>query len=324
MDAMIRPCSASLLALALTCAAPAAAQTPPPPADPAPPVAPVPPREWRGELGGALAGSVYSIDYPAVSAHGNRAQGTAGLTYYPRPVREDGTSPLTLLPFFQHASTVSLSVGGHGWVTRPPPGSSGDRSSRGLAVTPSADVYLTRFLVLGVGLSYGYEALQTPGESHQGHGFGARAGLGLHLADTRFDLIYSFSAQQVDGAFAPLEWGSLGFSLFSVFARTVSLGLSGNVNARGGGAGASVNYHPARDIGLFLSGGASWGRYDNGPSYGSYGVSPGLAGWISDSFRLGGSYRLQLTHLPTQSVGGATYGYDQLEHTLELNALLRF
>jgi hypothetical protein len=42
------------------------------------------------------------------------------------------------------------------------------------------------------------------------------------------------------------------------------------------------------------------------------------------SARLETYYRLQFLHIPAQSVGGAMYGYDEVDHTLTVAALVRF
>lgn len=323
-----------LLLLAVTGTSPAAAQTadpaaappePPPPAAVAPPEPPPTASSW--EQGDELFGTIYALNYPSlpVPLHGNRAGGSAGLAYLTRPVVDDGTSPRSLLPFLQRASRVTVGVGGYGWVTRPPAGYTGaDRTSQGLTVGPSVDVYVARFLALTAGLSYGYDVLHDTGQSARTHSFGARGGLGLRVGDTRVDLTYTFSTASTEGSFAPLEWGSLGLSAYTVFSRAFSLRLDGNVGARGGGGGAGLGLYLGRDLGLFLDGSGAHGTYRNGPSYDTYGGTAGFSYWVAPVVRMALYYRLQLTHLPQQSIGTTVYGYDQTENGLTVAALARF
>jgi len=293
---------------------------------PRPPAAP---SSW--ELEGILAGSVYTINQPTLpgnlgppppSASGNSGGGTLDVVRFLAPVVDDG-APRTLQPFLQRTSALSLSIGGGGFVTRNPNGGE-NRTDVNLPVGLGANMYVTRWLALTASIGYQYDLLHDVGVDQTTHSMTGSAGFGLRTGDARFDVSYTFTANDVNGSFAPLRWGTIEGTAYAVIERRVALTVWGQALQDGGAGGAGLDVYPTQDFCFFLSGFGARGEVysqdlmvDRGSGQG------GLAYWVTPVTQLGVYYTLTYNDVPLQMLDQVTYGYTQLQHTLALYARLR-
>jgi hypothetical protein len=299
---------------------PAAAQSGPPHSLPA--VGP----SWQ--LGATLSGSLYSVDSVPVAGgispdtKGRSASGALEVIRYLAPLVDDG-SPRSLEPFLQRASTISASLGGGGFATENPYGSR-DRTSANLGARAGMNVYLARYLALTAAFGYGYSVLHDVISNHERHGFSGSAGLGLRVGDARLDASYTFAASNVDGTFAPLQWGSVQLSAYVVLARFFTLSPWGRVMPHGGEGGLDLGLYATRDLGFFLGGFGGRSAFSSSDVlFNRYGGSAGLSYWAVSRARLAAYYRPTYTDVSPQVVDGLMYGYRQLDHSISLEVAVR-
>jgi hypothetical protein len=281
-------------------------------------------RAFRWQLDAGLLGTLYTIHYlpPDLYVKGNRVNGSLTASRAFEPVVDD-SAPRSLQPFLQRASTFSVSLGGSGFVTRAPFGGE-NRTDAALGVGAGLDVYLARFLAVTGGIGYGYDVLADVGLSHQTHKFSASAGIGLRVADTRFDVSYTFVADDIDGTFAKLRWGSVALSVYAVFARQFIVNLRGNVNQEGGTGSADLGLYLEKDLGLFLGGFGGKVHYLDDTYAIRYGGDAGVSYWVAPGARFSAYYQLTVNDMPFQQTTQGVFDYNQVEHGLSLGLLLRF
>jgi hypothetical protein len=284
----------------------------------------LPLRASRWQIDASLFGSVYSLHYPGadLDVHGNRASGSLSATRFLAPVVDDA-APRSLQPFLQRASALYASVGGYGFVTRPPFGGQ-NRADAGLGAGAGLDVHVTPVVAVTGGLRYGYDVLDDVSQSDKTHSFSASAGLGLRVDDVRFDVSYTFSASDTNGTFAPLRWGAVGLTFFAVLARKFTLNLQGNVNQEGGSGGVDLGLYVDKNLGLFLGGFGGRSRYLDGVAVIQYGGDAGLSAWITPAARLSAYYQLTVSDVPVQDTARGVLGYSEAQHGLSLGLALRF
>jgi hypothetical protein len=308
---------------------------PEPPGLPPPPAVLPPPRaDARWQLDATLSGDVYSI-HPSQAptsdsdASGKRAAGSLELTRFLTPVVDDD-APRSLQPFLQRAGALSVSIGGSGFDTQYPfnaLSAQNDRTDAHFGTSLGLDVYVTRVFALTAGLGYGYDVLHDPSlfTPQTSHSFSAGAGFGLRGGDTRFDLAYAFSATSVNGTFAPLRWGTLEGTLYTVFDRRFSLGLWGLGLQSGGGGGLDLGFYTTKDFGVFLGGLGEHGElYQDSLVLNRYSGYAGASYWVVPQVRLSGYYTFTANDVPGQ-VGPdvMTSGSLELDHQIQLRASFR-
>lgn len=300
---------------------------PPPPAEPqaltAQPPSPLRASLWQ--LDATLLGGLYSIDHDdsrRPDQQGYRASGRLQGTRFLGPVVDDG-APRSLQPFLQRAGSLSLSVGGRGFVTRNAFRLQ-NRTDAALSAGVSCNVYVARFLALTGGLGYGYDTLHDVQLSNRTHSVAASAGLGLRLDDVRFDVAYSFAAATTNGTFVPLRWGSLALGLYIVLARRLTLNFHGSVTPDGGTGGLDLGLYLTRALGLFLGGSGGSVHFLSGVTGSQYGGNAGLSYWVSSAARLSAYYQLSGIHVPSQQAMAESIGYNEIQHAVSLGLTLRF
>jgi hypothetical protein len=298
----------------------------PPPPEVAPPASVVPRAGAQWQIDGSLSGSVYTLSYAGptnVDVHGNSASGTLGATRFLTPVVDDG-APRSLQPFLQRTSTVYASVGGSGFVTRNP-GSGPNRTDAAFNARAGFDVYVSRYFALFGSFTYGYDVLHDVGTDQATHSFTPSAGFGVRAGDARFNVAYTFSASDTNGAFAPLRWGTLDVSAFVVFERVVRLLLWGRALQGGGMGGGGLEYFPVQDFGIYADGFGGRGQlYISDLAVTRFGGDLGFAAWASPRVRLEAAYTLTRNVYPTQVSQGYSYDLGETRHTLLLASAVRF
>jgi hypothetical protein len=175
--------------------------------------------------------------------------------------------------------------------------------------------------------TYVYDVLHDDraGLDQHTHGVSASGGFGLRPTDeVRVDLLYAFATTDSDGSVAPLRWGSLQGSVFGVIERRVSLNVWGRGIQSGGGGGVDLGVYPTQNLGLAASGYGERGElYADALLVNRFGALVGVSYWFSPRVRLGGNYLFTYNHSPQQTIGTATYAYDDYEHAFELAAAFR-
>lgn len=309
---------------------PSALPPPPPPGVPPPPA---PPRNeapalpgvgpsW--ELDAQASGSLYSLSYPGVSTStsGNAASGSLSVTRFLAPLVDDD-APRSLQPFLQRASSIYIGVGGGGFVTRNP-NAGQDRTDTNFDANAGLDIYLSRYFAVTGELSYGFDVLHDVGVDQDSHLFSGSAGFGLRFGDVLFDASYTFTADDVDGSFAPIRWGSATITAFCVFDRRFTLNIWGTALQDGGEGGLELGYYVTQDFGAFLGGlGARGQLYSEDVLVNRYSGMAGLSYWVGPRTRLAAYYTFVVNDEPTQFVDEIEYGSTQVEHTLELELVAR-
>jgi hypothetical protein len=229
----------------------------------------------------------------------------------------------------QRASELSVSIGGSGFDTQYPSANFTvlDRTDAHFGTGVGLDVYVTRVLALTAALGYGYDVLHDPSfmGAQTSHGFSGGAGFGLRGGDTRFDLAYTFSATSVNGSFAPLRWGTLKGTLYTVFDRRFFLDLWALGLQRGGGGGLDLGFYPTKDLGLLLGGLAEHGElYQDSLVLNRYSGYAGVSYWVLPQVRLAAYYTFTANDVPAQiGPGVMTNGDLQLDHQIQLRAGFR-
>lgn len=324
--------------------APGAPPAPAPPAPPAPgaasepgaapePAAPAPPEPdatleprragTRWQVGAGLSDSVYTIHdgvagSTAPAQHGYHWGVYLAPLAFLSPVIDDD-APRSLQPFLQRTSTIFGSVSGGGFVTRYGDGAF-TRTDSAIGADVGVDAYLTRQFALTGRLGYAYDVLDDV-SVNKSHTFSGSAGFGVRFGDARFDASYSFDARKTDGTFAKLRWGTVGLRAYVVFARSVSVGFSGQARDGGGGGGVDLGYYPMKDLGLFLSAsGQTFVYYSTDIRANYYTGGPGISYWVNPRLRLYWTYALRLNH---ESAQPRMFETDEVEHALSISAILR-
>ena len=238
----------------------------------------------RGEL--SLGASVVYRDY-AGSTHATflGGSGSAGGTLYVGAPIVDDDAPLSLQPFLQRASTLSLTASVGGGTFRYDAGGEVKNLNGGAGI--GANVFATRALAITAGFSAfgsGYPAL--PGSKTTtllagSLGLGVRGDLGT-LA-WRIDGRYAFTPFH-DGTRWLTTWGSVTFGLRAAFARRVLIDLGGTVSASGGGAAVDLYVHFGKRFALFVGAAASHGEFvDTHRGYTAVSGNAGFSWWLTDT-----------------------------------------
>jgi len=264
-----------------------------------------------------------------LDSNGDRAGGTFELTRFIDPVVDDG-APRSLQPFLQHASTVYGGFDAGGFVTRPPlVGTSlvTNRTDKSFGVGLGVDVYVTPWLAYTVGAGYTYDVLHDVGIDDATHGFNAAGGVGLRVADARFDLSYAFAATRMNGSFVPPQWGALRLSVLAVFVRRFTLSAWGQTVERGGEGGGELGWYATQNLGFFLGGSGERGRLFTGDDViaNRFTGDASLSWWVAPRVRLSAAYTFTYTEDPDHTADdGSSDGYDEMEHAVTIGAALRF
>jgi hypothetical protein len=183
---------------------------------------------------------------------------------------------------------------------------------------------VARHVAITSSLGYGYDVLNDTNAHQKSNAFSASGGLGFRGGDTRFDVSYTFGANDVDGTFAPLRWGSVTASLYTVVGRRFTIRPYGRAFQGGGEGGLDLGFYATRELGLFLGGFGERGEiYSSAEVANRFGGQVGLSYWVAPSFRLSAYYNLSFVDLPNQVTDQVVYGYHELDHTLSLGGSLR-
>jgi hypothetical protein len=264
-----------------------------------------------------------------VNQSGGRGAGTFELRRYLSPVVDDD-APRSLQPFLQRASSIFFTMNVSGFVTQLSPvssfGASATRSDTQFGPGVGVDIYVTPLFALTGGLGYSYDALHDDLAmlDQHAHGFFARGGFGFRVKDARFDVQYAFQALDVDGAWAPLRWGTLTGTAFIVIDRRAALKFWGEALESGGGGGLEVDYYPLQSLGLFAGAYGARGKlYNDDTMVNRFRAWAGFSYWFTARVRAGLEYEFLLNDVPLQTVMGNTFGYDEYQHGCVLDLVFR-
>jgi len=257
---------------------------------------------------------------------------TVGITLYPsRPLQDDG-APLTLQPFLQRLSTVSVTIGAGG-------NGSSDSNRYGLG-TVAADIYLRPWFILGASLAFRLDGDSTVTEIYGTNPLNPfmqiplgsvlvtsavsqvvpRLDLGLRFGDVRIDLAYAPDLEWMGPSMVGTKLLRVYLDLRAVFARRYDLALGARALDGGGGGRVYLAGYVTDRLGLFASVDAQHGAIYNNTSanFDAASANAGVSYWFTR--RVGGSasYQLNWSHQ-----AGAPDGAFTLEHLGVLGLSLR-
>lgn len=202
------------------------------------------------------------------------------------------------------------------------PGSSVDRTNQHLGANAGLNVYLTRHFAVTAGVGYGYSVLHDIHVDQKSHALDGSLGIGVRAGDARFDLSYTFAANDVAGTFAPLRWGSARLSGFIVIDRRFTLGPSGRLFQGGAEGSLDLGFYATPEFGLLLGGFGERGELFSDPIVATrYGGDAGLSYWVNTSARVSAFYVLTFTDLAPQA--SVAYSSHEVDHQLSLALELR-
>jgi hypothetical protein len=194
--------------------------------------------------------------------------GSGGLSahIFLRPVLQD-EAPLSLQPFLQRVSTLSLSAGSSGFSSTFVQPWSRESVRRVIGGWASADglVYLTPSFLLSAGLGFTYVHVsdtQTPAwrgspsstVSAYRMYLPVGVGLGARFGDVLLQLAYSIEPLSVQGGpWSVPFWGGASASVRAVLWRETDLSVRVSVIKGGAAASSSITSYQTRNLGLFAS-----------------------------------------------------------------------
>jgi hypothetical protein len=274
------------------------------------------------QVNGTVSGTIYSILNPpgTPGTSGNRETLSMNLIAFETPLHNDD-SPYSLQAFMQRESTFSMSVTGGRFDTANQFGGV-DRTEWYTGAGAGFDAYVKRWLAMFVSTSYEYFDLHDVDLAQTIHSFAADAGVGFRYRDTRVDLSVGEQGDRTSGAFGPWR-GSLALSAFTVINRRVSLTATGTLVQAGKEGFVNAELFPTKTTGVFVT--AFAGRfepYSDAIVVTRYVGSAGFAGWFDATTALVGQY--SLTYEADPATPQVTNGYNELSHTLLLEAYFRF
>jgi hypothetical protein len=275
------------------------------------------------QLNGTLVGQKYAYDYPtSVSNDGLQLNLEVELVKYDAPLRDDG-APYSLQPFLQYRSSWSVSVDGGHFDTRNPLGGE-DRTDWSGGFSASVNRYVKGGLALTGGVNYGFDVLHDVGVDETGHAFSGSAGIGLRIADTRFDVSYTLESLYLAGSFAPLRQ-EFGARVYTVLERRLSVNLSGDIIPGGFDGDLRLEFYPTREVGIFGGGAFAKGElYAASQVITRYMGRAGASVWLDRTMALVGEYEYTVEDLPLQAYLGAYDGFHEVAHTLLFELSMRF
>jgi len=274
------------------------------------------------QVDSSLSGRWYSLsNTPGVpNTSGHQEQLSMELIAFATPLRDDD-SPYSLQPFMQREETFTLSLSGGRFDTANPYGSV-DRTEWFTAVDGAFDAYLAPWFAVFAGASYGYFDLHDVDLAQTGHSFSGDVGVGFRLRDTRLGLSVAEQGDRIAGAFGPWR-RNVTLSAFTVIRRRVALTGTGTLVQGGQEGSFEVEVFPTKYAGLFAT--AFAGRFEpyvTPDVVTRYSGSAGFADWFDATLALVGQYSLTYERDPATPY--VTKGYDDLSHTLVLEAYFRF
>ena len=281
-----------------------------------------PDQEPNFQVNSSLSGTRYSLsNSPGVpGTSGNQETLSMEMIVFGAPLHDDD-SPYSLQAFMQRENTVTLSVRGGRFDTANPYGGA-DRTEWFTGVGGAFDAYLKPWFALFGGASYEYFDLHDVDTAQTGHSFAGDVGVGFRARNTRLDLSAGAQGDRTSGAFGPWR-RSLTLSAFTVIKRRVALTATGTLVQGGEEGSFEVEVFPNKSAGVFLSGFA--GRFEpyTTPTFATrYAGTAGFAGWFDANTALVGEY--ELTYEMDPATPPSTNGYNELSHTVVLEAYLRF
>jgi hypothetical protein len=256
----------------------------------------------------------------APGTSGNQETLSTNMTTFATPLRDDD-SPYSIQGYMQRESTFSLSLNGGRFDTANPYGGP-DQTEWYTGLEADFDAYAKRWLAVFGGASYEYSDLHNGGAARTSHSFAGHLGVGFRVRTTRLDLSAGESGARTAGAFS--SWrGNLSLSATTVLGRRVSLHAAGTLVAGGGQGSFSAEVFPSKRAGVFASGFAARTEpYTNPVVVTRYGGNVGFAGWFDSTTALVARYAL--TYETAPATPQVTPGYDELTHTFQLEAYVRF
>jgi hypothetical protein len=286
------------------------------------------------EVQGTASGTHYALSPPpgTPGTSGNREGLSMNLIAFQRPLRDDDW-PYSLQAFAQRENRFSISVAAGHFDTANALGGV-DRTQWDAGAGAAFNAYLKRWFIVFADVSYAYFDLHDVDLAQTTHAFAAGAGVGFRYRDTRVDLSVGEQGNRIAGAFGPWH-GSLALSAFTVIHRRVALTATGSLvqGSQSGESGESgksgkegffqAELFPTKATGVFASGFA--GRFEpySAPVVATrYVGSAGFAGWFDATTALVGVY--SLTYETDPATPQVTNGYNELSHTLQLEAYFRF
>ncbi len=253
---------------------------------------------------------------------GTRESLVVGMTHFLAPLVDDG-SPYSLRPYLQRTTSWSIStdIGHFANTSRI---FAGDRTSTWSDVDGALNIYVKRWLAVFASVGYQYDVLHDGGVDQSTHTLYGGAGLAFRTGDLRATVAYDFQAYRQSGSWASPR-RQLAASLFGVFARRVSLDLSGSTVTGGGSGRLALEYFFYPDFGVFGSGSVSHGElYQSAVIATRYLGTFGTAAWSSSSTGIVVRYSRMVEHVPMQVIGNLAYGDDETSNQLTLEVYLRF
>jgi hypothetical protein len=267
------------------------------------------------ELGTQFA--VTQVSTTGVDANAYAGDVSLAANVFFQPVVDDD-APLSLQPFLQRVSSLSLGVSGGG-------GSfditdySEQRWSAGANI--GLDGYVHRNLALFMNWSVSVLDVSVPTPTglipmgSRTYRLPMNAGFGLRFADVRINLFYSIAPVAVNGSnFRQTFWYGVGASLFAVIDRRFV--INARIDAADGGATAHAGLTVYLSRKLSVGGGVSGGQSS---TFSNAGGDLGVAYWFSRLLGVGFSYDVGWLN----SVSTGTAAYSNIIHTFSLNLFSR-
>jgi hypothetical protein len=221
----------------------------------------------------------------------------------------------------QRENTFTVSVRGGRFDTANPYGGV-DRTEWFTGVGAAFDAYLKPWFAVFGGASYSYFDLHDVDAAQTTHSFAGDVGVGFRVRNTRLNLSAGEQGDRSSGAFGPWR-RSLTLSAFTVIKRRVALTAGGTLVQGGKEGSLEVEVFPTKSAGLFVSGFA--GRFEpyvTPTLVTRYAGTAGFAGWFDANTALVAEY--ELTYEMDLATLPSTSGYNELSHTVVLEAYLRF
>ena len=167
-----------------------------------------------------------------------------------------------------------------------------------------------------------YFDLHDVNAAQTGHSFAGDVGVGFRVRNTHLDLSVGEQGDRTLGAFGPWR-PSLRLSAFTVIKRRVALTAVGTLVQGGEEGSFEVEVFPTKGAGMFVSGFAGqFEPYVTPTLVTRYAGTAGFAGWFDASTALAAEY--ELTYETDPATLPSTSGYNELSHTVVLEAYLRF
>jgi hypothetical protein len=281
-----------------------------------------PDQEPNFQVDSSLSGTRYAISPRpgGLSTSGNQETLSMEIIAFGAPLHDDD-SPYSLQAFMQREDTFTLSVRGGRFDTANPYGGV-DRTEWFTGVGGGFSAYLKPWFVLFGSASYGYFELHDVDAAQSGHTFAGDVGVGFRVRNTRLALSGGAQGDRMSGAFGPWR-RSLTLSAFTVIRRRVVLSAAGTLVDGGEEGSFEVEVFPTKSAGLFVSGFAGRSQpYVTPTLVTRYAGTAGFAGWFDANTALVGEY--ELTYETDSATAPSTTGYNQLSHTVVLEAYFRF